>query len=220
MSNMSNLHKNKEYYDKSEWTVEKATKEINEGLQLLNFIHKPIIAFFGSHLVSPGNAHYEHCKQLATALGKKGYAVLTGGGPGIMHAANSGATEAGVPSIGLKASLLTKESVTDPIFSHELDFHFIFVRRFIMSIKSEALIFYPGGYGTLNELFEYAVLMQTGITDKVPLICVNKKYWQGLFNWLKNNPLKEDFFIRKSDINLIQFVDDSQEILTLIEKKK
>lgn len=210
------LHKNQQYYAKTEWTVEKVKQEINEGLALLNAIDQKIITFFGSHRVNKDSPYYKHCKDVAHSLGKKGYAIASGGGPGIMHAANSGATEANVPSIGLKAELLDKEKVMDPIFTHHYAFHFLFVRRFIMSIKSEALIFYPGGYGTLNELFEYAVLMQTGIVDTVPIICVNKKYWQGLFNWLEENPLKEDFFIHNTDIKLLHFLDDVDEILKLL----
>jgi hypothetical protein len=118
----------------------------------------------------------------------------------------------------MRASLLTGERIDEPIYTNLLSFHFLFVRRFIMSIKSDALIFYPGGYGTLNELFEYAVLMQTGIVDTVPLICVNKKYWQGLFNWLEENPLQKKFFINgKKDVGLLHFADSSEEILKLIE---
>lgn len=217
---MSRLHKNEQYYSKTEWTVEKSGEEINKGLELLNKIDNKIVTFFGSHRVKPDSKYYRHCKKVAFELGKKGYAILSGGGPGIMHAANSGATEANATSIGLKAELLKGEKVTDPIFTDELSFHFLFVRRFIMSIKSKALIFYPGGYGTLNELFEYGVLMQTGIVDTVPIICVNKKYWQGLFDWLKNNPLKEDFFIHNiKDLNLLHFVDNVEEIIGLIERK-
>ena len=135
-----------------------------------------------------------------------------------MHAANSGAIKAKTTSIGLSAALLEKEKVTDPIFTEQLSFRFLFARRFIMSIKSEALIFYPGGYGTLNELFEYVVLMQTGIVDTVPIICVNKKYWKGLFEWLKKNPLKKDFLIHdKKDLDLIHFVDDHNKIIKIIE---
>ncbi|MFA6461055.1 MAG: TIGR00730 family Rossman fold protein [Candidatus Woesearchaeota archaeon] len=214
---MSRLHKNKQYLNKS-WTTDQVKEEIDKGLNLINSIDYKIVAFFGSHRVSPESKYYQHCKKLAYELGKNNYAILTGGGPGIMHAANSGATLAKAPSIGLKAKLLTQEVVKDNIYSHKQDYVFIFARRFIMSIKSEALIFYPGGYGTLNELFEYAVLMQTGIVDKVPIICVNKKYWQGLFEWLKDNPLKEDFFIRKEDLDLIQYADSVEEILKLIEK--
>ncbi|PIN87247.1 TIGR00730 family Rossman fold protein [Candidatus Woesearchaeota archaeon CG10_big_fil_rev_8_21_14_0_10_44_13] len=220
MVNMSRLHKNKQYYTKTDWTVDKVREEINSGLKLLNKIDNKIITFFGSHRVTKNSKYYQHCEKVSFELGKRGYAILSGGGPGIMHAANSGATKAKVPSIGLKAGLLKGERVTDKIFTHEMSFHFLFVRRFIMSIKSEALIFYPGGYGTLNELFEYAVLMQTGIVDNVPIICVNKKYWQGLFDWLENNPLKEDFFIHDiKDLKLIHFVDGIDEIISIIENK-
>lgn len=168
--------------------------------------------------MKPDSDVYKKCLYFSRELGKKGYAILSGGGPGIMHAANAGATEAKAHSIGLRAELLKGEEVTDPIFTQKLSFHFLFARRFIMSIKSEALIFFPGGYGTLNELFEYAVLMQTGIVDTVPIICVDKKYWQGLFDWLKNNPIKEKYFIHSSDLNLITVVDDFDEMLVTLEK--
>ncbi len=213
------LHKNKEYYDNTEWTIQKVREEIDSGLSLINKIDKPIVTFFGSHRVKIGSNYYNHCKNLAVELGKMGYAIMSGGGPGIMHAANSGATEAKVQSIGLPAELLKGEKVTDNIFTHTLPFHFIFARRFIMSIKSEALIFYPGGYGTLNELFEYAMLMQTSIVDTVPIICINKTYWKGLFDWLKNNPLKNDFFTDSdSDISLIKYADDLVDVISLIRK--
>ncbi len=218
---MSKLHKNKEYFSNVDWTVEKVRDEVNSGLALLNKIDKPIVTFFGSHRVAPESKYYQDAKQVAYELGKSGYAILSGGGPGIMHAVNSGATKAQAPSIGLKAELLKGEKVTDPIFTHELSFHFLFARRFIMSIKSEALIFYPGGYGTLNELFEFAVLMQTEITDTVPIICVNKTYWQGLFDWLKDNPLKKDFFIHDiRDLNLLYCVDNFSEIIGLLKESR
>jgi len=218
---MSNLHKNKQYYSQTEWTVGKVKEEIDGGLNLLNKIDNKIITFFGSHRVSEKSNYYKDCMNLAFELGKRGYAIMSGGGPGIMHASNSGATKAKVPSIGLRAELLTKEIIKDPIFTHKMTFHFLFIRRFIMSIKSEALIFYPGGYGTLNELFEYAVLMQTGIVDKVPIICINKEYWQGLLKWLKENPLKEDFFISDlDDLNLLYFVDSIDEVLDILGEQQ
>ena len=216
---MSRLHINKQYLN-ANWTVEKARDELNNGLNLLSKIDAKIVTFFGSHRVNQESKYYSDCKKLAFELGKRGYAILSGGGPGIMHAANSGAIDSKAHSIGMRAELLKGEKVTDPIFTETLSFKFLFARRFIMSIKSEALIFYPGGYGTLNELFEYAVLMQTGIVDTVPIICVNKTYWDGLFEWLKNNPLKKDFFIHDlNDLDLIHFVDDHKEIIKIIEKK-
>ncbi len=215
---MSGLHKNKEYFASVDRTAEKVREEINNGLTLLNKIDKPIVTFFGSHRVSPKSEYYQHAKRVAFELGEKGYAILSGGGPGIMHAANSGATEAKAPSIGLRAELLKGEKVRDPIFTHELSFHFLFARRFIMAIKSAALIFYPGGYGTLNELFEYTVLMQTEIVDTVPIICTNRKYWNGLLDWLKDNPLKQDFLVHDlQDLNLLHLVDDVEEVTRLIE---
>jgi uncharacterized protein (TIGR00730 family) len=218
---MSRLHKNKEYFSNVERTVEQVRDEINGGLALLNKIDQPIVTFFGSHRVLPGSLYYEHAKNVACELGKRGHAILSGGGPGIMHAVNSGAMEVAAVSVGLPAALLKGEKVTDPIFTYTFSFHFLLARRFIMSIKSEALVFYPGGYGTLNELFEYAVLMQTDILDTVPIICVGREYWQGLFSWLKEHPLKKDFLIHDvQDIELLYFVEDTQEILTIIEKKR
>ncbi|MAH06646.1 TIGR00730 family Rossman fold protein [Candidatus Pacearchaeota archaeon] len=214
---MSKLNKNKEYFSNANVTVDRVKNEINSGLDLLNKIDREIVTFFGAHKLNRNHKYYKHCKSLARELGRRDFAVLTGGGPGIMHAANSGAMESGTDSLGIKADLLKGEYVKDKIFSHELSFHFLFVRRFIMAIKSEALIFYPGGYGTLNELFEYLVLMQTGIVDEVPIVCINKKYWEGLFDWLKDHPLREDFLIHdKEDLKLLHFVDNFEEVVNIL----
>ena len=216
---MNEFHKNREYFSNGNLTAEKTREELNMGLALLNKINEPIVTFFGSHKVTPENEFYQQARHTAFELGKRGYAILSGGGPGIMHAANSGAMEAGAPSIGLRAELLEEQEVTDKIFTHKLSFHFLFTRRFVMAIKSEALVFYPGGYGTLNELFDYAVHMQTNIIDTVPIICVNKKYWQGLFDWLKESPLKKDFFIDNTRaMNLMHFVDNFSDIMSLLEE--
>lgn len=213
---MSRLHINRQYLN-PDWTVGKAQGELQAGLALLNKIDARIVTFFGSHLTPHGSKYYADCKSLAFELGKNGYAILSGGGPGIMHAANSGAMEAGAHSIGLKAELLEGEEVSDSIFTETLSFKFLFARRFIMSIKSEALIFYPGGYGTLNELFEFAVLMQTNIVDTVPMICVEKAYWNGLFEWLRGNPLRREFLPHGlQDLNLLHFADKNEEILGII----
>ena len=216
---MNKLHKNKQYYEDKDWTNEKIRQEIDNGLELLSNVNKKIVTFFGSHMIKKNHEYYKHAENLAFELGKRGYAIVTGGGPGIMQAANSGATRAKTTSIGLRAELLTDEFVKEPILTHDLSFHFLFVRRFIMHIKSEAVIFYPGGYGTLNEIFEHLVLMQTGILDKIPIICVNKKYWRDLFNWLKKNPLKQGFLkYNKKDIELLHFADNFEEIIQTIEK--
>ncbi len=138
-----------------------------------------------------------------------------------MLASHRGATRAHAPSIGMTALLLKGERVYEKVYTHKLPFRFLFARRFIMSIKSDAMVFYPGGYGTLNELFEYLVLMQTCIVDTVPDSFVNKKYWKGLFDWLKENPLKNDFFIHDArDLGLLHFADTPQQVLKIIRKGK
>jgi uncharacterized protein (TIGR00730 family) len=218
---MANLRKNKQYYADTEWTVKTVGQELDSGLKLLKKIDRKIVAIFGGHKVKDNQPYYQHCEKLAFELGKKGYAIITGGGSGIMEAANSGAMKAGTDSIGIKANLLKKEWIKGNIFTHRLELHFLFVRRFILSIKSEALVFYPGGFGTLNELFEYATLMKTGVVDKVPMICVGRKYWKGLFDWLKNTPQKEGLLNHPSeDMDLLYMVDDLKDIIRIIERKK
>ena len=216
---MGIFHKNTEYFSQNSDTVQKVKEELDNGLALLNTIEKPLVTFFGSHLTGEDTEIYQQAKHVARAFGERGYAIMSGGGPGIMHATNAGATQAGAPSLGLQAKLLTDEKVLDPIFTHTLAFHFLFVRRFIMSIKSEALIFYPGGYGTLNELFEYLVLMQTGIVDTVPIICIDKTFWCGLFTWLEEHPFKKQYLIHQDhDLKLIRFANSFEEIMSIIKE--
>jgi len=217
---MAAFKKNKQYYSNSTWAVKNVREEMDAGLKLLKKIDNKIVTVFGGHKVVEGDYYYEHCKKVAFELGKRGYAIMTGGGSGIMEAANAGAMKAGALSVGLKAKLLKDEWVKDDIFTYQMAFHFLFVRRFILSIKSDALIFYPGGFGTLNELFEFATLMKTGISDQVPIICVNKKFWKGMFKWLKDKPLKEGLLNKKDeDLKLLYLTDDLDEILKIIENK-
>jgi uncharacterized protein (TIGR00730 family) len=215
-------NKNREYIENIGSTVKNTGKEIKEGLRLLNSIQKPIVTICGSHQVPTENEYYKHCEELAFRLGKRGYAIMSGGGPGIMQAANVGAMRAGAISIGVQEKLLLDEQpVSSEIFTHLISFHFLFVRRFILALKSEVLIFYPGGFGTLNELFEYITLIQTGMTDKVPIICVNRAYWKGLFDWVENKPQKENMLHKNhNDMHLVQFADSFDEILNIIEQRK
>jgi uncharacterized protein (TIGR00730 family) len=203
----------------SKWTIKEVSKEIDAGLKLLNDIDEPIITFLGSHKPKPNNKYYKHAYALAHKLGKHDYAVVTGGGPGIMEAANKGAADAGAISIGVIASLLKGEKVRKEFFTRRLSYQFLFVRRFILSLKSNALVFYPGGFGTLNEFFEYIVLIQLAFIDRVPVICVDRKYWKGMFDWLNTVPKKEDFYINpKKDLSIVQFADTPDEVYQIIKK--
>jgi len=215
---MVNFNKNKNYFENRILTEKRIDKEIDDGLRLLESIDKPIITFFGSHILSKDSMSFKNCYKLASSLGKKGYAIMSGGGPGIMEAANSAAKSVGAESIGLKAGLLKKEqTVSGSIFTKQYAFEFLFVRRFMLALKSDALIFYPGGYGTLNELFEYLVLIQTGMTDKVPIICVDKKFWKGMLTWLEG--LSKSGLISPGGIELLAFADTEEEVMRILGVK-
>jgi uncharacterized protein (TIGR00730 family) len=219
MGKSKSKERNAQYFRSIVKTVEDVDKEVAAGLRILDGVDRKIISIFGSHATEKTDKYYRHCEETAYRLGMKKYAILTGGGPGIMQAANVGATRAKTVSIGFKAGLLKKEqSVTENIFTHQLSFKFLFARRFSLAIKSHALIFYPGGYGTLNELFEYVTLIQTHMVDLVPVVCVNKKYWEGLFKWLKSQTLKRGF-IEARHLKGIYFAETPTEIVRIIEKK-
>lgn len=216
---MSKLLKNQKYYTHIRQTKDNVDKEIESGLKILSKIDNKIVAVFGTHALDENSATYKNCEETTYRLGLKKYAILSGGGPGIMKAANSGAKRANTISIGFKAGLLKKEqSVNNDIFTHVQSFKFLFTRRFCLSIKSSVLIFYPGGYGTLNEFFEYVTLIQTGMADPVPVILVDKKYWQGMFKWLREETLKKGF-IEQRHLEGLYFADTTEEILKIIEEK-
>jgi len=201
-------------------TAKNTSKEIVDGLKILRKLNMKAVSIFGSHITPENHKDYINCKKTAYILGTKGYAIISGGGPGIMKAANSGAMQAKAPSVGFKAKLIQKEQhVDDDLFTHQYEFNFLFVRRYCLAVESKALIFYPGGYGTLNELFEYITLIETHMEDPVPVICVNKKYWLGLFKWLKKKALKEGY-ITQRHLDYIQFADTPEEILKLIRNNK
>lgn len=209
------FHKNKQYFQNGQWTVGKVQEEIDHGLKLLQGISQPIVAFFGSSRHKTGSPLYDHAYRVAKTLSDKGFAIMTGGGPGIMHAANSGAMEAGGRSIGLRADLLEREKITDKIYTDTLNFHFFFARRFTLLIKTHALIYYPGGYGTLNEFLENLMLMQNSIVDRVPIICVNTEYWSGLASWLKER-VKSNDLIDPPDLKLFTITNSIKETIDTV----
>lgn len=215
---MSRLRRNKRYFEDANQITSEVQSEIRKGLELLAGIKQPIVTICGSHKATKDNPMFAHAYEVAKRLGRDGYAIMTGGGGGFQYAANLGAKDIGTPSIGLQSALLKKEVIDDLVFTDAYSFHFLFARRFLLAIKSEALIFYPGGYGTLNEFFEYLTLMQTGIVDPVPLVCVGKEFWSGLTLWLKDKPLTQDYLIRGADLNLITIVDEIDQVIALVKE--
>ncbi len=215
---MTRLNKNLDFLAHKEATLKLVEREVSQGLNLLNDIRQPIITFFGSHKTEEGTYYYEHAYDTAFRLGKLGYAILTGGGPGIMAAANKGGVDASVPSIGFKAGLIKNEETDPDNLTDSYAFSFLFTRRFFLGLKSEALVIYPGAFGTFNEMFEYLTLIQTGLVDRVPVVCVGKEFWHGLFDWFRNSPMKEGYFVdNKDDLGLIKIVDTVEEVLEAVK---
>ncbi|NDE90467.1 MAG: hypothetical protein EB059_04920 [Alphaproteobacteria bacterium] len=213
------FEKNLPYIEEQNATVDEVAREVQEGLRVLSKIKEPIIGIFGSHRARANHADFQHCHSLCTYLARSGYAIITGGGSGVMHAANKAAHEQGAISVGMTSNLLTKEHIFEPVYSYQPNFRFFFVRRFVLSIKTAAKVFYPGGSGTLNELFEYAMLMNNNIVDRVPIICVGSDFWSGLFDWMETTRSKRDYLQAKQfDRSYFTLLDSQDDIISTITR--
>ncbi|HLP86787.1 MAG TPA: TIGR00730 family Rossman fold protein [Candidatus Paceibacterota bacterium] len=180
----------------------------------------PSVTFYGSTHLDEKSEYYQKVKHLAYRIAKElGYAVLSGGGPGIMEAANKGAYEAGGKSVGLTIKL-PEEQLSNKYLTNEIPFHYFFTRQSSMSFSTEVCIFCPGGYGTLNELFEILTLEQTNKIGRIPVILFCSEFWKPLEK-LTNEILLERFHtIAKEDTQIYTIMDDEDEILNMIKNSK
>ncbi len=174
----------------------------------------PAVTIFGSARVKEGDRFYEAARELAYKLAKRGFSIVTGGGPGIMEAGNRGAYEAGGNSIGLNIDI-PLEQVANKYAKVQLNFHYFFARKVMLVKYATAYVLFPGGYGTLDELTETLVLIQTKKLKPFPVILYGSEYWNGLYQWLKEQVLGRGY-IDEEDINLLQISDDIDEIITII----
>ncbi len=175
----------------------------------------PLIPIFGSARIRPDNPYYQSAEKLAGLLVKRGYGVLSGGGPGIMEAASKGAFEAGGKSVGLNIRL-PMEQHPNPYQNVSLDFRYFFIRKVCFIKYAVALVAYPGGFGTLDEFSEAATLIQTNKVNHVPLVLVGKKFWQPMLDWFRNTMLLEFGAISASDMELFRLVDTAEEACNYI----
>lgn len=169
----------------------------------------PLVAIFGSARTPEGAPSYESARELAALLVKSGYGVVSGGGPGIMEAANRGAMESGGVSVGLNIEL-PMEQHPNPYQNMPLDFRYFFVRKVCFMKYSVALVAYPGGFGTLDEFMEVLTLIQTNKANRIPLVLVGKKFWGPLIRWFKKSLLEEGL-ISPEDLDLFKLVDTAGE---------
>ncbi len=206
----------KEDFTKEEtWRVFRIMAEFIDGFETLSRVGRAI-SFFGSSRLKPGDKYYEIAAQTAYLLSKEGYAIITGGGPGVMEAANKGARKAGGKSIGLNIQI-PREQKPNKYVDLLLDFHYFFCRKVMFLKYGKAFVIMPGGYGTMDELFESLNLIQTQRVEKFPVVLVGSDYWKGLIDWLKAMVLKKRC-ISRSDLNIFSVVDTPKEVVSAIKK--
>jgi uncharacterized protein (TIGR00730 family) len=202
---------------KDTWRIFRIMAEFVEGFETLSKI-PPAVAIFGSARVLPGTDAYLKAEAIAALLGRNGYSVITGGGPGVMEAANKGATEAGATSVGLNIELPLEQKPN--IYANKLlNFRYFFVRKVMFVKYSFAFVILPGGFGTLDELFEAITLIQTRKIKPFPVILVGKSYWKGLIDWIGDTLLKEKM-IAVEDLDILKTVDTPEEVLHWIRESK
>lgn len=190
------------------------TEEFTKGFAFIKNYPKSV-TFFGGTRVSVNSSYYEKARRLGGRVAKElGYSIITGGGPGIMEGANRGAFEAGGQSLGLTIEL-PREQATNPYLTDHLDLYYFFVRKVCLSFSAEAYIFFPGGYGTMDEFFEILTLVQTRKIEKAPIILVGGEFWNDVDAFIKNDALKRGA-IDEEDTRLYTISDDEDKIIDII----
>lgn len=199
------------------WAIFKIMAEFVEGYEKMAKIG-PSISVFGSARTSEDNKYYKIGVEIARLLGEAGYGVITGGGPGIMEAGNRGAQQGGGKSIGLNIELPFEQFHNKFIDDDSnLRFDYFFVRKVIFVKYSQGFVVLPGGFGTLDELFEALTLIQTDKINDRPVVLIGSEYWTGLIDWIKNVMLKQENNISEKDLNLFKIADTAEEAFNYID---
>ncbi|MDR3629367.1 MAG: TIGR00730 family Rossman fold protein [Desulfocapsaceae bacterium] len=199
------------------WRMFRIMAEFVEGFDAMSTLDVPAVTIYGSARIPPEHPYYKLTETIAAQLASSGYGVITGGGPGIMEAANKGAIEAGGVSIGLNISL-PHEQAANPYTNFPLNFKYFFVRKVMFMKYSMAFICMPGGFGSLDELFESLTLIQTQRIKPFPIILVGSAFWGGLVDWLRDTLMKQGN-ISNEDILLFKVLDDPEDVVNYIKNK-
>ena len=197
------------------WRLFKIMGEFVEGVEALHDLG-PAVSIFGSARTTPDDLFYKKAEKIAALFVQNGFAVITGGGGGIMEAANKGASEAGGVSIGMNI-ILPYEQKPNPYSNLKIDFNYFFIRKVLFVKYATAYIVLPGGFGTLDELFEAVTLIQTRRIRPLPVILAGSAYWSGLLEWIKTR-LKDEQRISPEDLEIIQVMDEPEEIVKAVRK--
>lgn len=199
--------------------IHKIRRELIRGL---NFVsqHKHSVTFFGSARLPKEDPHYRRAAEIAQAIAEEGIDIITGGGPGIMEAANLGASKAEGDDVGRSLGLnitLPEEQILNPYVEKNESFHYFFARKLALTFSAEAYLFFPGGFGTLDELFEILTLVQTEKIIKVPVIMVGEEFWRPLNKWIQESLLDEFKTISPNDMDLYFISDEVNEIVDIVK---
>jgi uncharacterized protein (TIGR00730 family) len=197
------------------WRIFKIIGELVDGVETLHELG-PAVSIFGSARTEPDAPYYRVAEKTAGLFVKNGFSVITGGGGGIMEAANKGATEAGGKSVGMNI-ILPFEQQPNPYSNIKIDFNYFFVRKIMFVKYAMAYIIMPGGMGTLDELFEAVTLIQTKRIRPFPLILVGSDYWSGLIDWIRER-LLAGRMISPEDMDILQIIDDPEEVVKAVKK--
>jgi uncharacterized protein (TIGR00730 family) len=219
MTEIAQYHKQRRWAESkahSSWQIFKIMAEFVEGFETLSRIG-PCISIFGSARTKPGSRYYELAVEIAKQLSREGFGVISGGGPGIMEAANKGASLAQGTSVGLNIDL-PFEQHQNPYIDRDkaLHFDYFFVRKVMFVKYSQGFIMMPGGFGTMDEFFETITLVQTHKVTRIPLVLVGTEYWKGLIDWIKNTMLGEENNIKKEDLDLFVLVDTPEQVVEYV----
>jgi uncharacterized protein (TIGR00730 family) len=195
--------------------IKRVGRELEVGFEQLEDIG-PAVSVFGSARVLEGSPEYELGRQVGRALGEAGFGVITGGGPGAMEATNRGAQEAGACSVGLNIELPFEQRL-NPYCDIGIEFHYFFTRKLMFVRYASAFVTLPGGFGTLDELFEALTLMQTGRVQDFPVVLVGSAYWRGLLDWLAE-PVAAEGKIAPTDLDLLTVCDDPEAVVETVRE--
>lgn len=198
------------------WRVFRIMSEFVSGFELLRR-HGLAVTFWGSAKLTPNDPYYKMAEELSAKLAKKGFSIISGGGPGIMEASNVGAFKVGGKSVGLNIQLPFEQKL-NPYVTESQNFNFFFSRKVMLTFASEAYIYFPGGFGTLDELFEILTLIQTKKIEKIPVILIGSEFWKPLINWFEKGLLKNYKTISKEDLDLFIVFDDIDQAYKYILK--
>lgn len=204
-----------DFANQDTWRIFRIMAEFVEAFETMSKIGKAV-TIFGSARTPTNDIYYKLAVQTGHLLAKHKFAVITGGGPGIMEAANRGAKKGGGISVGLNIDLPT-EQAPNPFQTHPIRFHYFFCRKVCFVKYASAFILFPGGFGTLDEFFEAITLMQTNRIDHFPVILVGKKHWDGMDKWIKKTLMGSNL-ISKDDPDLYKIVDEPEEVVKQIEE--